>query len=87
MDVLQYNQISLNEPVLWLEQKWGRKLTDHEKNIVGMVYSWTRTSQEAEEIKILEHRMDVCYLCQDVPSKVDLKGQLFCNSCFEEIYL
>lgn len=55
MEPLKYDQILLNEPILWLEKRWGRKLNNHERNIVGLVYSWTRTTQEAEEIKILEH--------------------------------
>jgi hypothetical protein len=53
MEPLKYDQIQYNEPILWLEQNWGRKLTEHEKNIVVQVYRYTRTSQEAEEIKIL----------------------------------
>jgi hypothetical protein len=53
MEPLKYDQIQYNEPILWLEQHWGRKLTEHEINLVKMVYGWTRTTQEAEEIKIL----------------------------------
>jgi hypothetical protein len=37
-----------------LEDKWGRRLNDHEKNIVIQTYRWTRTNIEAEEIRILE---------------------------------
>jgi hypothetical protein len=51
---LRYDQIQYNEPILWLEQRWGRKLDNHEINLVKMVYRWTRTTQEAEELKILE---------------------------------
>jgi hypothetical protein len=54
MDPLNYDQILYNEPVLWLEQRWGRKLNEHEINLVKLVYRWTRTTQEAEELKILE---------------------------------
>ena len=53
MELLKYDQISYNEPVYWLETEWNRKLTDHEKEIVKLVYRYTRTTQEAEEIKIL----------------------------------
>lgn len=54
MDLQEFNQISYNEPIYWLEQQWQRKLTDHEKHLVILIYRWTRTTQEAEEIKILE---------------------------------
>jgi hypothetical protein len=54
MDPLEYNQISYNEPILWLEQKWQRKLTEHEKHLAILIYRYTRTTQEAEEIKILD---------------------------------
>lgn len=54
MEPLKYDQISYNEPIYWLEQQWGRKLNDHEKNIAILIYRWTRTTQEAEEIKILD---------------------------------
>ena len=91
---LEFDQISYNEPVYWLEQHWGRKLTDHEKSIVTLIYRYTRTTQEAEEIKILEHvdkpvnNVDKsCVLCQDVAQRVSLKGELFCNQCFEDVYL
>lgn len=55
MDTLKYDQILLNEPIYWLEKEWGRKLNDHERNIVSLTYRYTRTTQEAEEIKILDH--------------------------------
>jgi hypothetical protein len=54
MEPLEFTEIQYNEPIYWLEQHWGRKLTDHEKHIAILIYRWTRTSQEAEEIKILE---------------------------------
>jgi hypothetical protein len=57
MEPLEFDQILYNEPIYWLEQKWQRKLTDHEKNIAILIYRWTRTSQEAEEIKILEAKL------------------------------
>jgi hypothetical protein len=56
MEPLEFDQISYNEPIYWLEQKWQRKLTDHEKHIAILIYRWTRTTQEAEEIKILDAR-------------------------------
>jgi hypothetical protein len=54
--VLEFNSILYNEPILALETKWGRKLDDHEKNLVIEIYKWTRTNIEAEELKILEAR-------------------------------
>jgi hypothetical protein len=54
MEPLEFNPILYTEPIYWLEQKWQRKLTDHEKHITILIYRWTRTYQEAEEIKILE---------------------------------
>jgi hypothetical protein len=54
MRTLKYDQILLNEPIYFLEQKWGRKLKDHEKNIVIEIFRWTMTMKEVEEIKILE---------------------------------
>jgi hypothetical protein len=54
MEPLKFDSISYNEPVYWLEQRWGRQLNEHERNLAILIYRWTRTSQEAEEIKILE---------------------------------
>lgn len=96
MEPLKYDQIHYNEPILWLEQRWNRKLKDHEKEIVKLIYRWTRTTQEAEEIKILEHvvvdknvdNVDKgCCICGDAPQRVSLKGELFCNFCFSDVYL
>ena len=94
MEPLKFDQILYNEPIYWIEKEWGRKLSDHERNLVILTHRIVRTSQEAEEIKILEH-VDKpvndgdksCVLCQDVAERVDLKGQLFCNQCFEDVYL
>jgi hypothetical protein len=54
MNLLNFDQISYNEPIYWLEQEWQRKLTDHEKQLAILIYRYTRTTQEAEEIKILD---------------------------------
>lgn len=54
MEPLEFTEIQYNEPIYWLEERWGRRLSDHEKQIVKLIYRWTRTTQEAEEIKILE---------------------------------
>ncbi|MEH7249207.1 hypothetical protein V7114_20820 [Neobacillus niacini] len=55
MEPQEFNQIFYNEPIYWLEQRWRRKLSAHERTIVELIYRWTRTTQEAEEIKILDH--------------------------------
>jgi hypothetical protein len=54
MEPLKFDAISYNEPVYWLEQRWGRQLNEHERNLAILIYRWTRTTQEVEEIKILE---------------------------------
>lgn len=51
---LEFQSISYQEPIYHLEQLWGRKLTDHEKNVVVQTYRITRTLNEAEEIKMVE---------------------------------
>lgn len=53
---LEFAQIFYNEPIYLIEKDWGRKLSDHEKDLVILTYRYTRTSQEAEEIRILDHR-------------------------------
>lgn len=55
MEPLKFDQILYNEPIYYIEKAWGRKLTDHEKDLVKLTYRYTRTLQEAEEIKVLEH--------------------------------
>lgn len=54
MELLTYDKISYNEPVLFVENHWQRKLTEHEKHLVSLVYQWTRTTQEVEELKLVE---------------------------------
>jgi hypothetical protein len=38
-----YDQIFYNEAILYQETNWGRKLTDHEKNILIQGYKIGRT--------------------------------------------
>jgi hypothetical protein len=40
----------------YLEEKWDRKLTEHEKHLIAEVHDYVRTAMEVEEIKILEDR-------------------------------
>jgi hypothetical protein len=28
-----------------------------------------------------------CCMCGDMPARVSLKGELFCNYCFKDVYL
>jgi 5-bromo-4-chloroindolyl phosphate hydrolysis protein len=51
---LQFDQILHNEPIYYLEQKWQRRLDDHEKNLASELYVWFRTNLEAEEVRIIE---------------------------------
>jgi hypothetical protein len=51
---LEFNPILYNEPIRFVEESWYRRLNDHEKHLAILVYRWTRTNIEAEEIKILE---------------------------------
>ncbi|MBT2696363.1 hypothetical protein J7E79_02790 [Bacillus sp. ISL-40] len=53
MEPLQYSQLFYNEAIYWLEQRWQRNLTPHEKHIVIEIYRFVRTEQAEEEIKIL----------------------------------
>jgi hypothetical protein len=38
---------------MYLEDKWDRRLTDHEKHIIAEVHDYVRTAMEVEEIKIV----------------------------------
>lgn len=40
-----YSQIHYNEVILWLEQQWGRQLSDHEKNILIQGYRFGRLKE------------------------------------------
>jgi hypothetical protein len=51
---LEYDQILYNEPIYWLEQKWQRRLDEHEKNIAIEIFRWTMTNKEVEELRILD---------------------------------
>jgi hypothetical protein len=53
MDPLEYNQLFYNEAIYWLEQRWQRELTPHEKHIVIESYRFGRLVESENEIKIL----------------------------------
>jgi hypothetical protein len=49
-----YEQIFYNDVTYYLETKWQRKLTDHEKHILIEGYRFGRLVEAENEIKILE---------------------------------
>jgi hypothetical protein len=50
---LDYPEIMYNDAIYKLEQEWGRKLTDHERNVLIHGYKIGRTVESENEIKIL----------------------------------
>jgi hypothetical protein len=50
----EYQQIFYKEVIYYLEQKWQRKLTDHEKHVLIEGYRFGRLTEMENEIKILE---------------------------------
>jgi hypothetical protein len=50
----EYSEIFYNDAIWYLEEKWGRKLTDHEKNVLIEGYRYGRLVEAENEIKILE---------------------------------
>jgi hypothetical protein len=49
-----YEQIFFNEVIYYLETKWNRKLTDHEKSVLIEGYRFGRLVEAENEIRILE---------------------------------
>lgn len=49
-----YDQILYNEVIRHLEQKWERKLTDHEKHVLIEGYRFGRLVESENELKILQ---------------------------------
>lgn len=45
----EYQQPFYNEAIYWLEQKWGRELTDHERHIVIEGYRFGRMVEAEQE--------------------------------------
>lgn len=50
----EYDHIFYNEVIFHLEQKWSRKLTDHEKHVLIEGYKFGRLVEMENELKILE---------------------------------
>lgn len=51
---MNYEQILYNEVIYYLEQKWERKLTDHERHILIEGYKFGRKVEAECELRILE---------------------------------
>jgi hypothetical protein len=52
-ELMDYDPIFYSEVILWLEQKWQRKLEPHEKNVLIHGYRFGRLIESENEIKIL----------------------------------
>jgi hypothetical protein len=52
----EYSQIFYNDVIYYLESKWQRKLTDHEKHVLIEGYRFGRLAEAENEIKIMEAR-------------------------------
>jgi hypothetical protein len=51
---MRYEQILLNEVIYFLEQKWERKLNDHERHVLLEGYKFGRKVEAECELKIVE---------------------------------
>jgi hypothetical protein len=51
-----YESPFYNEVIYYLETKWNRKLTDHEKHVVIEGYRFGRLVEAENEVRILEAR-------------------------------
>jgi hypothetical protein len=49
-----YESPFYNEVIYYLESKWNRKLTDHEKHVVIEGYRYGRLVEAENEVRILE---------------------------------
>jgi hypothetical protein len=49
-----YESPFYNEVIYYLENKWERKLTDHERHILIEGYKFGRVTEMENEIRILE---------------------------------
>ena len=50
---LIYSEILYNEVILYLETKWNRSLSDHERHILIEGYRFGRMVEAENELKIL----------------------------------
>jgi hypothetical protein len=51
---MYYEQILFNDVIYYLEQKWGRPLEDHERNILIEGYKFGRKVEAECEIKFIQ---------------------------------
>jgi hypothetical protein len=49
---MRYENILYNEVIYHLEEKWGRKLNDHEKHVLIEGYQFGRKVEAENEIKM-----------------------------------
>lgn len=49
----EYSSILYNEVILYLEEKWNRRLSDHERHVLIEGYRFGRMVEAENEIKIL----------------------------------
>jgi hypothetical protein len=47
-----YNQIFYNEVIYYLEQKWNRPLTDHERHVLIEGYKYGRLVETENQVQI-----------------------------------
>ncbi|MGG3466900.1 hypothetical protein ABES02_05080 [Neobacillus pocheonensis] len=50
---LNYSDIAYNEIILYLETKWDRRLSNHERHVLIEGYRYGRMVEAENEIKIL----------------------------------
>ena len=48
----EYSQIFYNEAIMFLETKWNRKLSDHERHVLIEGYCFGRMIEAEEEVRI-----------------------------------
>jgi hypothetical protein len=53
MYIPEYSQIHYNEVILWLEQQWNRKLSEHEKNVLIQGYRFGRLKEKEYNKQII----------------------------------
>lgn len=53
IEPFSYPEMFYNEVIYHMEEKWQRRLTDHEKHLLREVYNFARTVAEANELKFL----------------------------------
>lgn len=49
----EYSSILYNEVILYLKEKWNRRLSDHERHVLIEGYRFGRMVEAENEIKIL----------------------------------